>query len=96
MNFDTPDAASITHVTLSSLGSVTHTITSYVNDHGIYAVFILMAIDAVFPAASELVMIYAGALASGVPRWHRLGIKAREQIGPEIGHSLSVSLVLRQ
>ena len=47
------------------LGSVTHTITSYVNDHGIYAVFLLMMIDAVFPAASELVMIYAGALAGG-------------------------------
>jgi hypothetical protein len=47
------------------LGSVTHTITSYVNDHGIYAVFLLMLIDAVFPAASELVMIYAGALAGG-------------------------------
>jgi membrane protein DedA with SNARE-associated domain len=28
-------------------------------------VFILMAIDAVFPAASELVMLYGGALASG-------------------------------
>src|SRR5262249_31171322 len=30
-----------------------------------YAVFLLMALDAVFPAASELVMLYAGALASG-------------------------------
>ena len=47
-------------------------------------------------AAFELGYVDAGALASGVPRWHRLGIKAREQIGPEIGHSLSVSLVLRQ
>jgi membrane protein DedA with SNARE-associated domain len=33
--------------------------------HGLYAVFVLMAIDAVFPAASELVMVYAGALAAG-------------------------------
>ena len=31
-----------------------------------YAVFVLMAIDAVFPAASELVMLYAGAVAAGV------------------------------
>ena len=47
------------------LASVTHTITSFVGDHGIYAVFVLMAVDAVFPAASELVMVYAGALAGG-------------------------------
>ena len=33
--------------------------------HGLVAVFVLMAIDAVFPAASELVMVYGGALASG-------------------------------
>jgi membrane protein DedA with SNARE-associated domain len=47
---------------LASLsGSLTHQIAS----HGIYAVFVLMAIDAVFPAASELVMLYGGALASG-------------------------------
>jgi membrane protein DedA with SNARE-associated domain len=40
-------------------------LTSLVGDHGLYAVFVLMAIDAVFPAASELVMLYAGALAAG-------------------------------
>src|SRR6058998_3950801 len=47
------------------LASITHSVTSFVGDHGVYAVFLLMAIDAVFPAASELVMVYAGALASG-------------------------------
>ena len=47
------------------LASVTASLTSYVRDHGVYAVFILMMIDAVFPAASELVMVYAGAIASG-------------------------------
>ena len=47
------------------LASVSGTITTFVGDHGVYAVFLLMAIDAVFPAASELVMVYAGALASG-------------------------------
>ncbi len=47
---------------LASLsGSITHQIAV----HGIYAVFVLMAVDAVFPAASELVMLYAGALAAG-------------------------------
>jgi membrane protein DedA with SNARE-associated domain len=47
------------------LASVTGSITSFVGDHGVYAVFALMALDAVFPAASELVMVYGGALASG-------------------------------
>lgn len=47
------------------LASLSGSITSFVGDHGLYAVFVLMAIDAVFPAASELVMVYAGALASG-------------------------------
>jgi len=47
------------------VASITGSVTSFVGDHGVYAVFLLMAIDAVFPAASELVMVYAGALASG-------------------------------
>jgi membrane protein DedA with SNARE-associated domain len=38
---------------------------SLIGDHGLYAVFALMFIDAVLPAASELVMVYAGALAAG-------------------------------
>ena len=45
--------------------SITSSITSFIGDYGVYAVFSLMAIDAVFPAASELVMVYAGALAAG-------------------------------
>ncbi|HEY3541640.1 MAG TPA: DedA family protein [Gaiellaceae bacterium] len=40
--------------------------TGFVAHHGVYAVFLLMAIDAVFPAASELVMLVAGAVAAGV------------------------------
>jgi membrane protein DedA with SNARE-associated domain len=44
---------------------VVASLTSLIGNHGIYAVFALMAIDAVLPAASELVMVYAGALASG-------------------------------
>src|SRR5438128_302240 len=45
--------------------SLTSSLTSFVGNHGVYAVVLLMAIDAVFPAASELVMLYAGALAGG-------------------------------
>lgn len=48
------------------IGGLTSSITSHVASQGAYAVFVLMAIDAVFPAASELVMLVAGALAAGV------------------------------
>jgi len=47
------------------VASLTSSVTSAIGNHGLYAVFVLMAIDAVFPAASELVMLYAGAVASG-------------------------------
>ena len=47
------------------LSEITQQITSLIGDHGLYAVFLLMAIDAVFPAASEVVMVYGGALAAG-------------------------------
>ncbi len=44
--------------------------TSFIADHGVFAVFFLMAIDAVFPVASELIMVYGGALAAGVFAHH--------------------------
>jgi membrane protein DedA with SNARE-associated domain len=44
--------------------------TSFVGDHSVYAVFVLMAVAAVLPAASELVMVYGGALASGAVSGH--------------------------
>jgi membrane protein DedA with SNARE-associated domain len=47
------------------LASVTGSITSAIGDHAVYTVFLLMMVDAVFPAASELVMLYAGAVAAG-------------------------------
>jgi membrane protein DedA with SNARE-associated domain len=47
------------------LASVSSTLTSLIGDHGLYAVFALMLIDSVLPAASELVMLYAGVVASG-------------------------------
>ncbi len=40
-------------------------ITSFVGSHGVYAVFLLMLAAALVPAASELVMVYAGAVAGG-------------------------------
>ncbi len=50
---------------VAALSELTQRITDVVGNHGLYAVFVLMLIDAVFPAASELVMVYAGALAAG-------------------------------
>jgi membrane protein DedA with SNARE-associated domain len=47
------------------LASLTDSLTSLIGDYGLYAVFLLMVVDAVLPAASELVMLYAGALAAG-------------------------------
>ena len=47
------------------LASVTSSVTSFIGDYGLYAIFVLMVVDAVFPAASELVMLYGGALAAG-------------------------------
>ena len=49
----------------SILSGLTDAVTSAIGDYGLYAVFGLMALDAVFPAASEVVMVYAGALAAG-------------------------------
>src|SRR5579884_393808 len=57
--------------------------TSWLVHYGVVAVFCLMLVDAVFPAASELVMLYGGALASGalahrmdVVGWHTTGFAA--------------------
>jgi membrane protein DedA with SNARE-associated domain len=57
--------------------------TSWLAHYGVVAIFLLMMLDAVFPAASELVMVYGGALASGalahevdVLGWHGSGFSA--------------------
>jgi membrane protein DedA with SNARE-associated domain len=50
-------------------------ITSQVGDHGLAAVFVLMAIAAVLPIGSELVMLYGGAIASGA-------------LGSSLGHGI--------
>jgi membrane protein DedA with SNARE-associated domain len=53
-------------VVLSSVTSaLTEHVTALIGDHGLYAVFVLMLVDAVLPAASEVVMLYSGALAAG-------------------------------
>jgi len=47
------------------LASLSGSLTTFIGDHGLYAVFLLMLLDSVLPAASELVMLYAGVVASG-------------------------------
>jgi membrane protein DedA with SNARE-associated domain len=45
--------------------SLTTQVTSAIAHHAIWAVFVLMALDALFPVGGELVMLYAGVLAAG-------------------------------
>jgi membrane protein DedA with SNARE-associated domain len=47
------------------MASITAQITDFIAQHGVWAVFGLMAIDALLPVGGELIMLYAGALASG-------------------------------
>jgi membrane protein DedA with SNARE-associated domain len=49
----------------SILSAITDALTTVVGDYGLYAVFALMFVDAVLPAASEAVMVYGGAVAAG-------------------------------
>jgi membrane protein DedA with SNARE-associated domain len=72
------------------LASVSASFTSAIADHGVYAVFGLMAIDAVFPALSELVMLYAGAVAAGVfPTAHGVTV-----FGSHLGFGAGALVVL--
>jgi membrane protein DedA with SNARE-associated domain len=57
---------------------ITDAVTALVGDYGLYAVFALMLIDAVLPAASELVMLYAGALAAGAISGHQVTLFGAE------------------
>ena len=47
------------------VASLTSQITCWIADNGAYAVFGLMALDALLPVGGELVMLYAGALGAG-------------------------------
>src|SRR5215208_3980707 len=46
------------HTLRRVLEAITDALTTLVGDHGLYAVFALMLIDAVFPAASEQVVLF--------------------------------------
>jgi len=82
------------------LASLTSSVTSFVGNHGLYAIFALMLVAAVLPTASELVMLYGGALASGAfadarvtafghridtPLWAYLAVVATGILGNLVG-----------
>jgi membrane protein DedA with SNARE-associated domain len=72
------------------LASISSSFTSQVASHGAYAVFLLMAIDAVFPAASEIVMLYAGAVAAGVlTSTHHVSL-----FGAKFGYGIGAFIVM--
>ena len=72
------------------LASITSTFESHIATQGAYAVFVLMAVDAVFPAASEVVMLYAGAVAAGVfPGTHHVSI-----FGGKVGFGIGAFIVM--
>src|SRR4051812_20649330 len=49
---------------------MTSQLTHWIAGHGLVAVFVLMAVDAVLPAGGELVMLFGGALAAGAIAGH--------------------------
>jgi membrane protein DedA with SNARE-associated domain len=51
---------------LAPIASLSSQLIDAVARHGILAVFVLMALDALLPVGGELVMLYAGVLAAGV------------------------------
>src|SRR4026208_1045339 len=50
---------------VAALSDITQWITDLVGNHGLHAGFVLTLIDAGSPGAGELVLVYAGAIASG-------------------------------
>jgi len=48
------------------LASISSQIIDFIARHGLLAVFILMAVDALLPVGGELTMLYAGVMAAGV------------------------------
>lgn len=70
------------------LASITSQLTDAVASHGIWAVALVMALDALLPAGGEVVMLLAGALASGALA-HHVGF-----LGMTVPNGLPAYLVL--
>jgi membrane protein DedA with SNARE-associated domain len=50
---------------MTTVAAITSQLTDWVAQQGVYAVFGLMALDALLPVGGELIMLYAGVLAAG-------------------------------
>src|SRR5262249_35068091 len=74
------------------LASLTASVTSAIATHGLWAVFGLMLVDALLPAASELVMVCAGAVGTGASAGVRLGLFGHA-FGSGVSGYLAVALV---
>jgi membrane protein DedA with SNARE-associated domain len=82
-------------------------VTNWVAAHGLLAIFLLMAVDAVLPAGGEIVMLFGGALAAGAIAGHTgpslvaviaagtLGYLTGSLVGWAIGHVGGRQLVER-
>jgi len=55
------------------LAGITSSVTTAIADHALIVVFVLMALDALLPVGGELVMLYAGVVASGSGAGHTAG-----------------------
>ncbi len=71
------------------VASLTGSLTKAIGDYGVYAVFGLMAVDAVLPAASEVVMVYGGALAGGAFAGQQVTL-----FGASINHGFAAYVVV--
>jgi membrane protein DedA with SNARE-associated domain len=60
------------------VSGITDALVEAIGSAGVYAIFWLMFLDAVFPAGSEIVMLYAGALAAGAFPEHQVSLFGTE------------------
>lgn len=73
------------------VASISSTITSWISENGVYAVFALMALDALLPIGGELIMLYAGVLAAGTVAGHSVSLFG---IGFSVGLDSYLALAL--
>jgi membrane protein DedA with SNARE-associated domain len=50
---------------VTPLASITDQILTFIANNGVYAVFVLMALDALLPVGGEVIMLYSGVVAAG-------------------------------
>jgi membrane protein DedA with SNARE-associated domain len=71
------------------VASVTSQLTHWIAHQGVYAVFVLMALDALLPVGGELIMLYAGVVAAGA-----VAGQSATLFGAHLNHGLESYIVL--